>query len=111
MSHAMQHAVSTDRYAKCIEVSKRVRWEIERDVIRNRQFDYTRKFLPDGLSKVNELEFLDAAEKRLLSQIQGRTYANTFGLVEAPRSSRSAATTGSATRSRSRRWCASATRN
>ncbi len=82
MSHAMQHAVSTDRYAKCIEVSKRVRWEIERDVIRNRQFDYTRKFLPDGLSKVNELEFLDAAEKRLLSQIQGRTYANTFGLVE-----------------------------
>jgi hypothetical protein len=78
----MQHAVSTDRYAKCIEVSKRVRWEIERDVIRNRQFDYTRKFLPDGLSKVNELEFLDAAEKRFLSQIQGRTYANTFGLVE-----------------------------
>jgi hypothetical protein len=82
MSHATQHAVSTDRYAKCIEVSKRVRWEIERDVIRNRQFDYTRKFLPDGLSKITELEFLDAAEKRFLSQIQGRTYANTFGLVE-----------------------------
>jgi hypothetical protein len=82
MSHATQHAVSTDRYAKCIEVSKRVRWEIERDVIRNRQFDYTRKFLPDGLSKVSELEFLDAKEKRFLSQIQGRTYANTFGLVE-----------------------------
>jgi hypothetical protein len=78
----MQHAVSTDRYAKCIEVSKRVRWEIERDVIRNREFDFTRKFLPDGLSKVNELEFLDAAEKRFLSQVQGRTYANTFGLVE-----------------------------
>jgi hypothetical protein len=69
-------------YAKCIEVSKRVRWEIDRDVIRGRKFDVTKKFLPDGLSKVDALEFLCAAEKRLMSQIQGRTYANMFGLVE-----------------------------
>jgi hypothetical protein len=82
MSHALQHDVSSDRYAKCIEVSKRVRWDIERDVIRNRQFDFNRKFLPDGLSKVAELDFLDPQQKRFLSQIQGRTYANTFGLVE-----------------------------
>ena len=38
----------TDRYAKVIEVSKRVRWEIDRDVIRGRQFDYSKTFLPDG---------------------------------------------------------------
>ncbi len=43
------------RYAKCVEVSKRVRWEIERDVIRSREFDFTKKFLPDGLSKVGAL--------------------------------------------------------
>jgi hypothetical protein len=73
---------TTQRYAKCIEASKRTRWDIDRDVIRGRQFDFTRKFLPDGLSKVNELEFLSADERRLLSQIQGRTYANMFGLVE-----------------------------
>jgi hypothetical protein len=72
----------SSRYAKCIEVSKRVRWEIERDVIRGRKFDVTKKFLPDGLSKVDSLEFLCAAEARLFSQIQGRTYANMFGLVE-----------------------------
>jgi hypothetical protein len=72
----------SSRYAKCIEVSKRVRWEIERDVIRGRKFDVTKKFLPDGLSKVDELVFLSSEEKRLLSQIQGRTYANMFGLVE-----------------------------
>lgn len=71
-----------ERYAKCIEVSKRVRWEIERDVIRGRKFDLSKKFLPDGLSKTGRLDFLSAAEKRLLSQIQGRTYANMFGLVE-----------------------------
>jgi hypothetical protein len=70
------------RYAKCVEVSKRVRWDIDRDVIRGRKFDFSRKFLPDAISKVNELEFLSADERRQLSQIQGRTYANMFGLVE-----------------------------
>ena len=72
----------TPRYAKCIEVSKRIRWEIDKDVIRGRTFDYTHKFLPDGLSKIEEFAFLTDEQKRLLSQIQGRTYANIFGLVE-----------------------------
>jgi len=76
------HTVPTERYAKVIEVSKRVRWEIERDVIRGRPFDYTKTFLPSGLSLVNELEFMRAADQRLLSQVQGRTYAYIFGLVE-----------------------------
>jgi len=69
-------------YAKSIEVSKRVRFEIDRDVIRSREFDFSQKFLPDGLSKVRGLEFLSSSEKRLFSQVQGRTYANMFGLVE-----------------------------
>jgi hypothetical protein len=69
-------------YAKCIEISKRVRWDIDKDVIRGREFDLSQKFLPDGLSKVDQLEFLNGEEKRFLSQIQGRTYANMFGFVE-----------------------------
>jgi len=73
---------TTQRYAKCIEASKRIRWDIDRDVIRGRKFDFDKKFLPDGLSKVTELTFLQPAEMRFLSQIQGRTYANIFGLVE-----------------------------
>jgi hypothetical protein len=71
-----------DRYAKCIEVSKRIRWEIDRDVIRGRRFDVSKKFLPDGLCRMGQLDFLGAGERRLVSQIQGRTYANMFGLVE-----------------------------
>ena len=71
-----------DRYARCIDVSKRIRWEIEHDVIRGRQFDFAMKFLPDGLSKVSDLKFATPAERVFLSQIQGRTYANMFGLVE-----------------------------
>ena len=77
-----QQQQDAGRYAKCIEVSKRVRFDIERDVIRGRRFDFSRKFLPDGISKVHELAFLREEERRLLSQIQGRTYANMFGLVE-----------------------------
>jgi hypothetical protein len=71
-----------DRYARVIEASKRIRWDIDRDVIRGRNFDFTRKFLPDGLSKLDRLGFLGADDRRLLGQIQGRTYANMFGLVE-----------------------------
>jgi hypothetical protein len=82
MSHAAQHSTATPRYAKCIEVSKRVRWDTDRDVIRGRAFDFSRKFLPDGLSKVGQLPFLTPDQKRLFSQVQGRTYANMFALVE-----------------------------
>jgi len=72
----------TDRYARCISASKRVRWDIEEDVIRGRGFDRSHKYLPDGLSLVSELTTLSSDEKRFVSQIQGRTYANIFGLVE-----------------------------
>jgi hypothetical protein len=74
--------IDSRRYAKCIEVSRRVRWDIERDVIRGRRFDFSQKFLPEALSRVPELDFLWESEKRLLSHVQGRTYANMFGLVE-----------------------------
>jgi hypothetical protein len=72
----------TARYARAIKASKRVRWDIEADVIRGREFDFGQSFLPVGLSKVDALPFLSAHERRLLSQVQGRTYAYIFGLVE-----------------------------
>jgi hypothetical protein len=78
----MNHDIDTARYAKCIEVSKRIRWDIDNDVFRGRQFHFGKKFLPDGLSQVEQFDFLNADEKKQLSQIQGRSYANIFGLVE-----------------------------
>ena len=59
-----------------------MRWDIDRDVIRGRDYDYERTFLPSGLSNVDDLAFLTAAEKRRMSHVQGRTYAYMFGLVE-----------------------------
>jgi hypothetical protein len=82
MQQAVQQPVETKRYAKTIEASKRIRFDIDKDVIRGRAFDFSKKFLPDGLSKVQSLTFLSEREKRLVSQIQGRSYANIFGLVE-----------------------------
>jgi len=70
------------RYARAIQASKKARWDIDADVIRGREFDFSQKFLPDGLSLAGELEFLTEAEARLLSQVQGRSYAYIFGLVE-----------------------------
>jgi hypothetical protein len=71
-----------DPYARCIQASKRVRWDIDEDVIRGRRFDAADKFLPDGLALPVGFTTLLADEKRFVSQIQGRTYANVFGLVE-----------------------------
>jgi hypothetical protein len=78
----MQQSNAASRYARCIEVSKRIRWDIDRDVIRGRSFDFTKKFLPDGLSFADRLHFLSGDEQRFLSQVQGRTYANMFGMIE-----------------------------
>lgn len=83
--HTSPHSLPSldpSRYARCIEASKRIRWDIETDVIRGRDLDFNQRFLPDGLSKVALLPFLQPHEARLFSQIQGRTYANMFGLVE-----------------------------
>ena len=71
-----------ERYGKCIEASKRIRWDIEQDVIRGRMFDPAHSFLPNGLSLLDRFTTLSVDEKRFVSQIQGRTYANVFGLAE-----------------------------
>ena len=80
--NAINKISNSERYARCIQASKRMRWDIEEDVIRGRSLDATHKFLPDGLSLADEFTTLSADEKRFVSQIQGRTYANVFGLVE-----------------------------
>ena len=71
------------RYARTIEASKKVRWDIDRDILRGRSFDFAQHFLPDGLAMTDELDdILTPEQRRFLGQVQGRTYANMFGLVE-----------------------------
>jgi hypothetical protein len=54
---------------------------LEQDLIRGRSFDTGRKFLPDGLTLPATFGFLPPVERRLLSQIQGRTYAGILGVA------------------------------
>ena len=63
---------------------KRLRWEVDADVIlRARRFDpAARNFCPTGCPWPTASTTLSGDEKRFVSQIQGRTYANVFGLVE-----------------------------
>ena len=79
---AINSIPDNSRYARCIQSSKQVRWDIDQDVIRGRRFDAAHKFLPDALSLADRFTTLSRDEKRFVSQIQGRTYANIFGLVE-----------------------------
>jgi hypothetical protein len=78
----LQENTERERYARCIKASKRVRWDIDADVFRGRSFDFRRKFLPDGLTRVDDLALLTPDEKRAMSHVQGRTYAALFGLLE-----------------------------
>jgi P-aminobenzoate N-oxygenase AurF len=82
VTHTIVDSDRAARYARCVTLSKKTEWQIDRDLLRGRAFDFSRKFLPDGLSLVDRLSFLSPDEARSLSQIQGRTYAYIFGLVE-----------------------------
>jgi hypothetical protein len=68
MQQAVQQSIDSKRYAKSVQASKRVRFDIDQDVIRGRTFDFAKKFLPDGLSRVQTLTFLSERERRLVSQ-------------------------------------------
>ena len=79
---ALRATATNERFATAIEASRHIRWDIERDVIRERDIDISRKFLPDQLSLVDRLDTLNRIERRMLSQVQGRTYANMLGLLD-----------------------------
>ena len=78
----MSTDINTARYRKVLHNSQKVTWDIDADVIRFRQLDTDSKYLPDSLSLVAQLPFLNPGQQRLLSQVQGRTYAYLFGLLE-----------------------------
>jgi hypothetical protein len=78
----MNREIDSARYRKCLHNARKVTWDIDADVIRFRQLDTASKYLPDSLSLVTQLPFLNEGQQRLLSQVQGRTYAYLFGLIE-----------------------------
>lgn len=68
-------------YQDCLDRSKRVAWK-EDDVLAGKTFDFSKRFLPNRLSGVDEIECLDETEKRQLNQIMGNAYCHIFAFVE-----------------------------
>jgi hypothetical protein len=70
------------RHARSLAALRRIAWDVERDLIRSRRPDTARRFVPDALSRVNELPFLNGRQARALSQLQACTYAHCAVRVE-----------------------------
>jgi hypothetical protein len=69
-------------YRETIVVSERVNWSLEELVGEDKRMDFSKPFMPKSLARVEELDFLNADEKRILNQIRGHAYLCIFGLVE-----------------------------
>jgi len=72
------HAYS---YAACLENAYKVNWRIE-DVLADRRFDPSKRWMPPSLSAAGAVTCLDEAGKRALTQIELAAYAHLFGYVE-----------------------------
>ena len=68
-------------FKNALENSKKVAWK-EDEVLDGRRFDLTKRFLPNRLSGVDDISFLNEDEKRTLNQIMGNAYLHLFAFVE-----------------------------
>src|SRR5438445_10636992 len=62
VADVVAESANAARYARCLAASKKTEWEIDKDLMRGRTFDFSHKFLPDGLSLVDRLGFLSEDE-------------------------------------------------
>lgn len=69
-------------YRETLAASQRVNWRIEDIIGGDKRLDFSKAFMPESLSRVENLNFLTLGEKRILNQIKGHTYLQIFGLVE-----------------------------
>jgi len=75
----MQHNYS---YESALAASSRINWKVEDIIGGEKKLDFTKPFMPESLAQVNEIPFLNPAEKMTLNQIRGYEYLSMFGLVE-----------------------------
>ncbi len=69
-------------YRETMVTSQKVNWKIEDIIGGDKKLDFSKRFMPESLARVEELSFLNNDEKRVLNQVRGNTYLGIFGLVE-----------------------------
>ena len=68
-------------YPEILRNSLKVAWT-ESQVLEGRDFDYSKRFLPERLSGVDGIRCLNGREKLKLNQIMGNAYCHIFAYVE-----------------------------
>ena len=65
----------TDQYSykDCLENSIKSEWSVE-DCFKGRNFDFSKRFLPDRITGVARITCLNDAEKLKLNQIRGNSW-------------------------------------
>lgn len=69
-------------YAATLAVSSRIAWNLD-DVLREDQdLDFKLRFMPESLSRTNQLTMLTADQRLTLNHISAHQYLSIFGIVE-----------------------------
>lgn len=69
-------------YQSALAASDVVHWRIEDIIGGEKRLDFSKRFMPESLARVEPLSFLNEEEKTVLNQIRGNAYLCIFGLVE-----------------------------
>ncbi|MDZ4734831.1 MAG: diiron oxygenase [Rhodospirillaceae bacterium] len=69
-------------YEGALQASARINWQIADIIGDDRRLDFSRKFMPESLARVERPDFLNESERLTLNQIRGNAYLCIFGLVE-----------------------------
>lgn len=81
-SKVSDFAVGTYDYRETLLASERVNWNIDDIIGGDKKLDFSKRFMPEALARVEELSFLNDEEKRILNQIRGNAYLSIFVIVE-----------------------------
>ena len=68
-------------YTDCLSKSEKTTWSVE-DCFQGRDFDFSKRFLPDRIAGVDPIACLNKKEKLSLNQIRGSSYCHIFAFVE-----------------------------
>ena len=69
-------------YREMLLDSEKINWNLDDIIGGDKKLDFSKRFMPESLARVEELPFLNSYEKRILNQIRANAYLSIFGIVE-----------------------------
>jgi len=81
-SNVNEFTVGAYDYRNTLLASEKVNWRIEDIIGGDKKLDFSKRFMPEALARVEQLNFLSDDEKRILNQIRANAYLSIFGIVE-----------------------------